>query len=124
MFSTHVVEDVAVACERVLVLAEGRLLFDGTPDALSRMARGCVWERRTSPDTELHLPPGAIHAEESPTADGSIVHRILTAEKPGDSARELNATLEDGYMWLVATSRAANESTREAAASSWQEVTA
>ncbi|MEE8079234.1 MAG: ATP-binding cassette domain-containing protein [Pseudomonadales bacterium] len=123
MFSTHVVEDVAVACERVLVLAEGRLLFDGAPDALSRAARGCVWEMRTSPDTELHLPPGAIHAEESPTADGSIVHRILTAEKPDDSARELNATLEDGYMWLVATSRATNESTREAATSSWQEVT-
>jgi len=28
LFSTHVVEDVSVACERVLVLAGGRLVFD------------------------------------------------------------------------------------------------
>jgi len=123
MFSTHVVEDVAVACERVLVLAEGRLLFDGAPDELSRVAKGCVWEMRTSADAELHLPPGAIHAEESPTADGSIVHRIVTAEKPDDSARELNATLEDGYMWLVASSRAKTEATRETVVNTWQEVT-
>ena len=37
LFSTHVVEDVAVACERVL--ARGRLVFDGHPETLSQAMR-------------------------------------------------------------------------------------
>ena len=101
LFSTHVVEDVAVACERVLVLARGRLLFDGEPGELAATASGRVWELRTAPDTELDLPPGAIRAEETPTADGSVVHRVLAADQPGTAARPLDAALEDGYLWLL-----------------------
>jgi outer membrane protein TolC len=37
-----------VACERVLVLARGRLMFDGEPRALADVARGRVWELRTA----------------------------------------------------------------------------
>tara|TARA_Y100000031_G_scaffold34279_1_gene38317 strand:- start:1005 stop:5798 length:4794 start_codon:yes stop_codon:yes gene_type:complete len=101
LMSTHVVEDVAVACDRVLVMARGQLIFDGRIDALASAAKGCVWEMRTPPDTELQLPTGASHTEEKPAADGSIVHRILAARQPTDSARPLDATLEDGYIWLL-----------------------
>ena len=101
LFSTHVVEDVAVACERVLVLARGRLVFDGEPRALADAARGRVWEVRAAADVEIDLPPGAIRAEATPAADGSAVHRILADERPGDAARPLDAALEDGYLWLI-----------------------
>ena len=101
LFSTHVVEDVAVACERVLVLARGRLLFDGEPRELAAAASGRVWELRTAPDAELELPPGAIRAEETPGADGSAVHRVLATEQPGSAARPLDPALEDGYLWLL-----------------------
>jgi multidrug efflux pump subunit AcrB/ABC-type multidrug transport system ATPase subunit len=107
LFSTHVVEDVAVACERVLVLARGRLLFDGEPSALADAARGRVWEVRTAADADLTVPPGAIRAEATPAADGSAVHRILSATAPADAARPLDATLEDGYLWLLAGPAAA-----------------
>jgi ABC-type multidrug transport system ATPase subunit len=103
LFSTHVVEDVAVACERVLVLGRGRLLFDGEPAELSAAANGRVWEMRMAPDAELDLPEGAIRAGETPAADGSAVHRILSSEQPSESARPLNAVLEDGYLWLIAS---------------------
>ena len=36
LFSTHLVDDVAVACNRVLVLSAGRLRFDGSPAELVR----------------------------------------------------------------------------------------
>ena len=38
IISTHLVEDVAAACDRVHVLADGRLRFSGTPDELSAAA--------------------------------------------------------------------------------------
>ena len=101
LFSTHVVEDVAVACERVLVLVRGRLLFDGEPGELAATASGRVWELRTEPSATLDLPAGAIRAEETPAADGSAVHRILAAESPDETARPLDAGLEDGYLWLL-----------------------
>ena len=101
LFSTHVVEDVAVACERVLVLVRGRLLFDGEPGELAATASGRVWELRTEPSATLDLPAGAIRVEETPAADGSAVHRILAAESPDETARPLEAGLEDGYLWLL-----------------------
>ena len=101
LFSTHVVADVAVACERVLVLARGRLLFDGEPGELAARASGRVWELRTAPTTTFDLPPGAIRAEETPAADGSAVHRVLAADSPGEAATPLEAGLEDGYLWLL-----------------------
>ena len=101
LFSTHVVEDVEVACDRVLVLARGRLLFDGAPGALAATATGRVWEVRTAADVEPVLPAGAIRAEETPAADGSAVHRVLAAESPSAGARPLDAALEDGYLWLL-----------------------
>ena len=109
LFSTHVVEDVAVACERVLVLAGGRLLFDGEPGALAAAARGRVWELRTAPDVVLDLPSGAIRAEATPALDGSVAHRVLASEPPGDTARPLDAVLEDGYLWLLARGAAGAE---------------
>ena len=101
LFSTHVVEDVQVACERVLVLAGGRLLFDGEPGALAASAHGRVWELRTPADVVPDLPTGAIRAEETPAADGSAVHRVLAVDQPNADARPLDATLEDGYLWLL-----------------------
>ena len=106
MFSPHEVEDVEVACERVLVLARGRLLFDGEPSELAGAASGRVWEVRTPPDVEPELTPGAIRAEVTPAADGSAVHRVLAAKQPNDAAQPLDAVLEDGYLWLLASEAA------------------
>ncbi len=38
--STHLVEDVAVACARVAVMDQGRIAFCGSPDALAALGDG------------------------------------------------------------------------------------
>jgi hypothetical protein len=40
-------------------------------------------------------------AEATPAADGTAVHRVLADAPPDDSARPLEASLEDGYLWLL-----------------------
>src|SRR5690606_35302934 len=42
LFSTHVVEDVAVSCERVLVFSAGQVAYDGAPADLAQQAEGQV----------------------------------------------------------------------------------
>ena len=110
LFSTHVVEDVAAACDRVLVIAEGHLVFDGEPAALARSAQGYVWEISVPPDETLMLPDGVIHVEENLSALGTLVrHKVLAESLPDPRATPLDPSLEDGYMWLVASARKREE---------------
>lgn len=106
LFSTHVVEDVAVACERVLVLTRGRMVFDGQPAELSREAEGRVWSWRTADGDEApELPDGAVLADRKPEPDGASSLRVLAADRPDDRAQPVEPTLEDGYLWLARSVR-------------------
>ena len=90
-----------MACERVLVLSAGRLVFDGEPQELAQRAMGRVWEVRSAPDEALDLPAGAILADEAAAADGSYIRRIIAEESPDPRAKQLEASLEDGYLWSL-----------------------
>ena len=104
LFSTHVVEDVAISCERVLVIAKSRLRFDGTPSDLATNAVGRVWEKKIAQGQDKSLPEGAILAEEAPDASGDTIQRIIWSESPSEDAKQLDPRPEDGYLWLLATS--------------------
>lgn len=104
LFSTHVVEDVAISCERVLVIAKSRLRFDGTPTDLATNAVGRVWEKKIEQGHDKSLPEGAILAEEAPDASGDTIQRIIWSESPSEDAKQLDPRPEDGYLWLLATS--------------------
>ena len=56
--STHLVEDVAAACAQVALMDRGRIVFDGTPDALA--ARG---DGRTAGDTPIERGYSAVLAQ-------------------------------------------------------------
>ena len=43
LLSTHQTEDVGALCERVIVMSDGRAVFDGTPAALAGIAGNRVW---------------------------------------------------------------------------------
>ena len=101
LFSTHVVEDVAIACERVLVMSKGRLVFDGSPMNLAHHAEGKVWEIETPPGEAWTLPPESILASESPMPQGGVVRRVISYISPGAGSRQLLPTPEDGYLWLT-----------------------
>src|SRR5437867_439922 len=54
VLSTHQTEDVAALCPRVVVMDDGRVLFDGTPKDLAGVARGRVWQSPERP-ADAHL---------------------------------------------------------------------
>jgi ABC-type multidrug transport system ATPase subunit len=101
LFSTHVVEDVAVACARVIVFSRGGMVFDGRPDDLASAATGRVWEARLPEEAEAELPKGVMIVDQVPEGDGIVRTRLLAAERPFDGAQPIPPTLEDGYLWLV-----------------------
>ena len=56
--STHLVEDVAAACAEVALMDRGRIVFQGTPDAL--VARG---DGQDAGDTPLERGYSAVLAQ-------------------------------------------------------------
>lgn len=94
LLSTHQIEDVAALCRRVLVLDQGRVIFDGAPADLVARARGRVWEQASR-------PPEGVTAWR--LADGR--YRVLGPEE-GDAPDTvervpLEPSLEDAYLLLT-----------------------
>ncbi|MFE0471862.1 MULTISPECIES: ABC transporter ATP-binding protein [Streptomyces] len=85
LLSTHQTEDVAMLCHRVLVMAAGRIRFDGTPAELTARAAGRVW-------SSTERDPGARAGWR--TGTGSF----RNVGDPPDGADLLEPTLEDGYL--------------------------
>ena len=87
LLSTHMTEDVEALCDRVIVIDEGVVRFDGTPVELTETARGHVWIA-DRPD------PGALVSWRT----GERRHRHI-GSAPAD-AELVAPTLQDGYLLL------------------------
>jgi ABC-2 type transport system ATP-binding protein len=87
VLSTHHTAEVAAFCQRVIVILSGRVRFDGTPDALARLADGQVW---TDGDP-------AAASRSWVAADGTV--RSIGA--PPTGATLLEPTIDDGYLLIA-----------------------
>ncbi len=88
VISTHQTEDVAALCERVVVLDQGMVRFDGLVSELVELATGHVW---LAPERD----PRALHAWR--TGGGQV--RNVGDPPPG--AHLIEPALEDAYLLLV-----------------------
>jgi multidrug efflux pump subunit AcrB/ABC-type multidrug transport system ATPase subunit len=101
LFSTHVVEDVAVSCQRVVVMRKGRMVYDGKPDELAAMAEGKIWEIRLAAGEQPELPKESKVVDQVPEAGEGVRLRVLCASQPHPNARSIAPVIEDGYLKLV-----------------------
>lgn len=86
LVSTHQLQDVLGISGEVVVIAHGRLLFQGPPGSLAELAQGQVWITR-------HAAPGSISW---PMPDGRV--RALGEMEDGEP---VEPTVEDGYLLLM-----------------------
>ncbi|MER6956515.1 MULTISPECIES: ABC transporter ATP-binding protein [unclassified Streptomyces] len=85
LLSTHQTEDVAMLCHRVVVLAHGRIRFEGTPAELTARAAGRVW-------SSTERDPKALAGWRTGTG------AFRNIGDPPTGADLLEPTLEDGYL--------------------------
>ncbi len=90
LISTHQTEDVAALCERVVVLAGGRIRFDGSVTDLVATAEGQVW---------LSDEPGSQDSLVS-WRTGTGRHHVVGGAPPPD-ALPTEPTLEDAYLLML-----------------------
>jgi len=89
LLSTHQTEDVAALCDRVVVLDQGRVRFDGAVRDLVATAAGRVW-----------LADAPDPAARASWRTGTGKHRNVGEAAPADSERT-EPTLEDAYLLLL-----------------------
>jgi ABC-2 type transport system ATP-binding protein len=94
LLSTHLAEDIVGLCDRVLVLKEGRLCFDGRIEELTSFALGRVCISKD----ESPLKRGGVTSGSS-FASGRAEYRFVMP----DPLSHYNATptVEDGYLALL-----------------------
>ena len=93
LLTTHDLSEAEKLADRILVLAGGRIVADGSPDALARQVRASA---------EVHWTHGGqrfVHATSDAT---KFVRRLLHEHSSGiDDLEVRRASLEDTYLQLV-----------------------
>lgn len=99
ILSTHVVEDISQTCERIAVLDQGKLLFDGLTRQLIDAASNHTWQFLAAPTYALPAELSIISA--LPQQAGTLYHVVgPEPHGPVQNLQPLAPTLEDGYVWL------------------------
>ncbi|CAL9597973.1 Linearmycin resistance ATP-binding protein LnrL [Actinosynnema sp. ALI-1.44] len=108
LLTTHDLAEAEKLADRILVLAGGRIIADGSPDQLSRQVEGQS-EVRWTQDGTRH-----VHATDDATA---FVRTLLGQHPTGISELEVRrSTLEDTYLELVQRFESGQMAGREVAA--------
>ena len=104
LLSTHIISDVEAVANRLLIVREGHVLADTTPEALLAKTRGAVWSVTVDQATALQLQ---AHYQVSTMINqmNGITLRLVSATRPHEAAVVVDPTLEEAY--LLVTSRQA-----------------
>ena len=97
LLSTHIVEDIAQTCQRLAVLKDGHLIYQGTTIDAIREAQGKVWIITTSG----YKPEGNFTVVATLHIGTTVQYRVVGDLSPRAGAVPTEPTLEDAYVWLM-----------------------
>ncbi|MGC8668823.1 MAG: ABC transporter ATP-binding protein [Chthonomonadales bacterium] len=100
ILSTHLIEDVQAVADRVAVLHQGRIRFEGTVPKMLAQVKGRVWELVVEPH-ELSALRDRYLETGLRREDGRIQIRLVAERMEHPGARPVEPVLEDAYLWLM-----------------------
>lgn len=104
LLSTHVVPDVEATASEVAILNEGRLLAHETPASLIDAVEGNVWSW-VVPDGQLADVRAEHFVSNTARRSDGVEVRLVAADQPDAAAEQCQPTLEDAYLYRLATGR-------------------
>lgn len=110
LLSTHIVSDLESIATRITMIHRGRLLGDGTPEAVTAAVAGKVW-RAELPVAEYEQARGRLRITGAVRRGETVQARIVHPERPLPGAEPAVPGLEDAFVWATAeAARAAGAS--------------
>ncbi|MBE3594603.1 MAG: ABC transporter ATP-binding protein [Candidatus Carbobacillus altaicus] len=98
LLATHIVSDIEFIANQVILLKDGRLLKQDTPQALVDGLKGKVWSVTTTDETmdeKLHR----LKISNMMRSQDDIHLRVIDDEKPDEHAVNVQANLEDVFLY-------------------------
>ncbi|HEY0160394.1 MAG TPA: ABC transporter ATP-binding protein [Thermoanaerobaculia bacterium] len=106
ILSTHIVEDVSDLCQRMAVMADGRVQVEGSPQELIHSTRGRIWMKVVD-RAELARVRDQYEVLSTRLFAGRTIVHILSDRDPGNGFTSVDAALQDVYFSTLAQSRRA-----------------
>ena len=106
LLSTHIISDVEAVASRLIILQEGRVRHDATPEALLARTAGAVWTVTVDQATAMRLQD-RFPVSSMLQQPGGVTLRIVSSQRPHPDATVVDPSLEEAY--LVTTAEQAAE---------------
>ncbi len=101
ILSTHIVSDVEYIAKEILIMKNGELVHQGSPEKILNPIQNFVWECEVSREEASMLKGEHITANLKHTNGGEHL-RIISDESPCKNAWNVEPTLEDLYLYYFA----------------------
>lgn len=97
ILSTHIVEDVMDLCEKMAIIHNGRVLYEGQPDAAIAQLQGKIW-RRSIEKVELAHYEQTFRVVSNKLVGGRPLIHVYGDQPPGDGFAPSSPDLEDVFF--------------------------
>ncbi len=97
ILSTHIVEDVSDLCSRMAIIASGRVLVSGEPQAAIETLRGRVW-KKIVPREQLAAHERDLAVISTHLVGGRTAIHVLSQDRPDPTFEPVVIDLEDVYF--------------------------
>ena len=97
ILSTHIVEDVLELCSKMAIIHQGRVLYEGGPEAAVSSLEGKIWQRRI-PKAELKEIEQQHRVISSKMVAGQPLVHVYADSSPGEGFEPARPGLEDVFF--------------------------
>jgi ABC-type multidrug transport system ATPase subunit len=104
ILSTHIVDDVADLCSRMAIIHEGRIILEGSPEALIERLRGRIWRRTVGKEALVDLEKRFSVISNRLRGGQTVIH-VLAEQCPEPGFEPVEGALEDLYFATLTTDR-------------------
>ena len=97
ILSTHIISDVEAVASRLVILQQGRVLADTTPNALLASSVGKVWSVTTDQTTAMQLQ-SSYQVSTMVNQMNGVNLRLISDLRPHEAAVVVEPSLEEAYL--------------------------
>ncbi|MCP4723651.1 MAG: ATP-binding cassette domain-containing protein, partial [bacterium] len=101
VFSTHIVEDISTSCREVAVLNQGKVVFQGEPEVMRKMAIGRVWESMIAEKDFTHWNNELSIVSHIKENEEIKIRYIANEQEKELTSRQVDPSLEDAYLLML-----------------------
>jgi len=101
LLSTHIVEDIESTCNKLAILNEGNLVFNGGLNDLLKLAKGKLWECSFNSLAEFNNFEKTHRVLSYKSEDNAVVAKVVHEECPLENSSSIKASLEEAYVYIT-----------------------